>query len=180
MALKATVCKAHLKLADIDRGYYVDHALTLARHPSETDERMMIRLLAFALHASDSLQFTRGLSTDQEPDLWQKNLQWEVETWIELGQPDIKRLRKASKLAEQVIVYNYGGGGAEHWWAQNSKEIARLNNMEVFQLARAETQQLATLANRNMQLEITIQDARALVSTAGKCINIAPEVLKAG
>ncbi len=176
MALKATIFKAHLKMADIDRAYYADHTLTLARHPSETDERMMIRLLAFAIHASDCLQFTRGLSTDQEPDLWQKNLQGEIETWIELGQPDIKRLRKASKLAAQVFVYNYGGG-AEHWWVKNNKEVAQLRNVQIFKLPGVETQQLASLADRNMHLEITVQDGQLLVSTAGHFINIAPQVL---
>ena len=88
MAIKATIFKADCQIVDMDRHYYQDHSLTLARHPSETDERMMLRLLAFAYHASDTLAFTRGLSSSDEPDLWQKDLTGTIERWIELGQPD--------------------------------------------------------------------------------------------
>ena len=95
MALSATICKADLNIVDMDRHYYQQHSLTVAQHPSENDERLMIRLLAFALHADEFLSFTKGLSTDDEPDLWQKSLSGEIELWIELGLPSEKRLKKA-------------------------------------------------------------------------------------
>ena len=113
MALSATICKADLNIVDMDRHYYQQHSLTVAQHPSENDERLMIRLLAFALHADEFLSFTKGLSTDDEPDLWQKSLSGEIELWIELGLPSEKRLKKACGRAQQVILYTYGTGSAE-------------------------------------------------------------------
>jgi uncharacterized protein YaeQ len=114
MALKATIYKAELQIADMDRNYYQEHLLTLARHPSETDERMMIRLLAFAIHASDALTFTKGLFDTEEPDLWQKDLTGAIELWIEVGQPDDKRLMKACGRSEHVVVYSYSA--TSHIW----------------------------------------------------------------
>ena len=113
MALKATICKASLQVADVDRNYYAEHALTVARHPSETDERMMARLLALALNAHERLTFCKGLSDTDEPDLWQKDLTGAIEHWIEVGQPDDKRLLRACGRAEKVTVYAYGNR-AEH------------------------------------------------------------------
>lgn len=109
MAPKATVYKAQLQIADMDRGYYHDHNLTLAQHPSETDARMMLRLLAFALNASDSLQFSKGLCVDDEPELWQKSLSDEIELWVEFGQSDEKWVRKACGRSKQVQLFAYGG-----------------------------------------------------------------------
>ena len=108
MALSATIFKANLQVSDMDRNYYAEHLLTLARHPSETDERMMVRLLAYALHADEYLNFTKGLCADEEPDLWLKNLTDEIELWIDVGQPDERRLRKACSRAAQVYLYLYG------------------------------------------------------------------------
>ena len=109
MAISATIYRANLNVADMDRHYYADHALTLARHPSETDERMMVRLLAFAFHAHERLEFGRGIGTADEPDLWQRDLTGRVELWIEVGQPDDRRVRKACGLADRVVIYSYGG-----------------------------------------------------------------------
>jgi len=95
MAIKSTIFKAEIQITDMDRNYYNDHALTIARHPSENDERMMLRILTFALNGSDSMAFSKGLSSEDEPDLWQKNLSDEIELWIDLGQPDEKRIRRA-------------------------------------------------------------------------------------
>jgi uncharacterized protein YaeQ len=111
MALKATIFKAELSVADIDRGVYRDHALTIARHPSETDERMMVRLLAFALHADERLEFGRGLSAEDEPDLSRRDLTGTLEQWIEVGLPDEREVRKACGRAREVFVYAYGGPG---------------------------------------------------------------------
>ncbi|HEX4986813.1 MAG TPA: YaeQ family protein [Burkholderiales bacterium] len=161
MALKSTIFKAGLQIADMDRGYYRDHALTLARHPSETDERMMVRLLAFALHAGDALAFGTGLSTGDEPDLWRRDLTGDIEEWIDVGLPDEKRLRKACGRAAAVHVYAYGGRAADVWWRQNGGALARLDRLRVVNLPLAATQALGALAARTMQLQATIQDGQA-------------------
>ena len=158
MALKAAICKATLQIADMDRNYYHDHEFTIARHPSETDERMMVRVLAFALHASGALSFGKGLSTDDEPDLWQKDLTGAIESWIDVGLPDEKRIRKACGRANQVYVYSYGGHGARLWWDQVSGKLERMRNLTVIDLTQNSTRALAGLASRNMQLHCTIQD----------------------
>ena len=136
MAIKATVFKAALQVADMDRHYYAEHALTQARHPSETDERMMVRLLAFALYADDALTFGKGMSSDEEPDLWHKDLTGAIERWIEVGLPDERAIRKASGRAGQVVVISYGRA-AHIWWNENRDKLQRLNNLTVIKLASA-------------------------------------------
>ncbi len=143
MALKATIFKAELQIADMDRNYYHDHALTIARHPSETDERMMVRLLAYALNADDALVFGKGLSTDDEPDLWRKDLTGAIELWVDVGQPDERRIRRACGRARQVIVYSYGGYAAGIWWNQVGGELARTKNLTVISVPAAASQALA-------------------------------------
>lgn len=160
MASNATIFKVMLQIADMDRHYYADHALTVARHPSETDERMMVRLLAFAQHAHESLVFGRGLSTEDEPDVWRQDLTGNVELWVEVGQPDEKRLRKACRRATRVWVYNYGGRGADLWWDQNRDLLARFNNLTVVNLPYEASRSLAGLAQRTMQLQCTIQEGQ--------------------
>lgn len=146
MALKATICKAELQIADMDRNYYHDHVLTVARHASETGERMMVRLLAFALHAHEALTFGKGLSADDEPDLWQKDLTGNIETWIDVGLPDEKRVRKACGRARQVYIYNYGGRSAGIWRDQNRGSLERLKNLTVLNLPLAASTALTKLA----------------------------------
>jgi uncharacterized protein YaeQ len=158
MALNATIFKAELQIADMDRNYYHDHALTIARHPSETDERMMMRVLAYALHAHEALSFGKGLSTEDEPDLWQKDLTGAIELWIDVGQPDERRLRRACGRARQVVIYSYGGQGAAIWWDQIASKLERTSNLTVISVPVAASQALAKLARRNMQLNCTIQD----------------------
>lgn len=158
MALKATIFKAELQIADMDRHYYQAHALTLARHPSETDERLMVRVLAFARHAHPDLAFTKGISSQDEPDLWQMDLTGAIDTWIELGLPDEKRIRKACGRARQVFVYSYGGHGAELWWEKIRPQLERFNNLTVINLPRAATTALEKLAQRTMRLNCTVQD----------------------
>src|SRR5260221_12973898 len=137
MALKATIFKAELHIADMERGYYHDHALIVARHPSETDERMMVRLLAFALNADETLAFGAGLSTDDEPDLWRKDLTGSIKTWIDVGLPDEKRVRKACGRADEVFVYSYGGHAAQLWWQQVGDKLARSHKLTVIDLPQA-------------------------------------------
>ncbi|MEP4258606.1 MAG: YaeQ family protein, partial [Rhizobiaceae bacterium] len=158
MALKATIYKATLNIADMDRHYYADHHLTIAQHPSETDERMMIRLLAFALNAGEHLEFTKGLSTDDEPELWQKSLSDEIKLWIELGLPEEGRLRKACNRARQVILYTYGGRAVPLWWEKHHSKLSRFDNLTIVNLPQEATDALTTLAHRSMSLQITIHD----------------------
>jgi len=163
MAPNATICKAVLHIADVDRHYYEDHSLTLARHPSETDERMMVRLLAFARHAHEALSFGRGLSAEEEPALWQKDLTGLIELWIEVGLPDEKVIRQACGRARQVCVYTYGGRAADQWWKQNGAALDRLHNLVVINLSLEGSRALAGLAQRNMDLHCTIQDGQVLI-----------------
>lgn len=158
MALNATIFKADLQIADMDRHYYNSHALTIARHPSETDERMMVRVLAFARHAHEALSFAKGLSDNDEPDIWQKDLTGAIDLWIEVGLPEEKRILKACGRAEQVVLYTYGGHGASIWWNQISSKLARLRNLTVINVAPATTQALAGMAQRSMQLQCTVED----------------------
>lgn len=179
MALKATIFKADLQIADMDRRYYGDQTLTIARHPSETDERMMVRLLAFALHAHEALSFGRGLSTDDEPDLWQKDLTGSIEIWIDVGLPDEKRIRRACGRARQVFVYSYGGRGAELWWDQVNTKLGQARNLTVTSLPAVSTQALAKLALRNMRLQFTIQEGQIWISDKDHVVEIVPVTLRA-
>lgn len=174
MALKSTVFRAELQVSDLDRHYYAAHALTLARHPSETDERMMVRLLAFALFAGERLEFGRGLSTEDEPALWRKDLTGAVELWIEVGLPDERTLRRACGRAERVAVLCYGGRGADLWWAQNRDRLERLRNLAVMLLPAPATQALAALARRSMSLQCTIQDGQAWLTEGERTVHVDP------
>ena len=178
MALKATIFKAELQIADMDRHYYHDHALTLARHSSETDERMMVRLLAFALHAHETLAFGKGLSADDEPDLWQKDLTGNIETWIDVGLPDEKRVRKACGRARQVFIYSYGGRSADIWWDQNGSNLERLKNLTVLNLPVAASIALAKLAQRSMQLQCRIQDGQIWLADKDTTVEVDLKAVK--
>ena len=158
MALKATIHKAELQLADLDRSHFGDYALTIARHPSETDERMMVRLLAFALNASETLAFGRGLSTEDEAALQDLDATGSIERWIDVGLPDEKAIRRACNRARQVVVLSYGGRGAEIWWQQTAAKVAGHKNLLVLALTPADSAALTTLAQRNMRLQCLVQD----------------------
>ncbi len=179
MAIKSTIFKVNLQIADMERHYYQDHALTIARHPSETDERMMVRLLAFALHAHEYLEFGQGMTADDEADLWQKDLTGAIELWIDVGIPDEKLIRKASGRANQVIVYCYGGRVADMWFAQNSGQFERLKNLTVINLPVESTRAIAKLAQRNMQLQCTIQDGQVWLGDGKDSVMIERVTLKA-
>ena len=178
MAIKATIYKADVQIADMDRNYYQDHALTLARHPSETDERMMVRLLAFAIHANESLTFTKGLFDVDEPDLWQKDLTGAIELWIEIGQPDEKRLLKACGRAQRVIVYSFNST-SHIWWKQLANKVERAKNLEVINIVSPGRQDLAKLAQRSMQLQCTIQDGQIWLTDGDDTVQIEREPFKA-
>jgi uncharacterized protein YaeQ len=181
MALKSTIYKAVLQVSDIDRGHFGEHALTIARHPSETDERMMVRLLAFALHAGDpgeTPQFCKGLSDEDEPDLWQKDLTGAIQLWIDVGQPDERRLRKACGRAGQVFVYCYGRQGASIWWKQIEDKLERLRNITVINLPAGVGPALAGLAERNMRLQCTIQEGHVWMSNSAETVQAELQVLR--
>ena len=178
MAIKSTIYKAEVQIADMDRHHYQTHQLTLARHPSETDERMMMRVLAFIRHASDSLGFGKGIGADDEPDLWQMDLTGAIELWIEVGQPDDKRILKACGRADQVIIYTYSSN-ASIWWNQIGSRIDRAKNLTVINIAAATSQALAALAQRNMQLQVTAQDGQVWVTSNDQTVEIDFTTLKA-
>lgn len=177
MALKATICKASLQVADMDRNYYAEHALTVARHPSETDERMMARLLAFALNAHEHLAFCKGLSDTDEPDLWQKDLTGAIEHWIEVGQPDDKRLLRACGRAGRVTVYAYGNR-AELWWKPLAEKLERAKNLAVWRVPATAMPALEKLAGRSMQLQCTVQDRQLYFSNNEETVQIELASLK--
>lgn len=160
----------------MDRQYYAQHSLTLAKHPSETDERVMVRLIGFALYASQTLAFGKGLSDDEEPDLWQKDLTGAIELWMDVGLPTEKNIRKACGRSKQVVVVLYGGRIADMWWDQNSKGLLKLNNLTVISLP--ESQALAGITERSMNISCSIQDGQILLSHDAGSVEITPEILK--
>jgi uncharacterized protein YaeQ len=174
MAIKSTIFRAELQIADTDRNYYQDHALTLARHPSETDERLMMRVFAFALNAHEALAFGNGLSADDEPDLWRRDLTGAIEQWIEIGLPDEKALRKACGRANEVIVYSYGGQKARLWWEQTGGKLERFANLRVVEVAAESSQAMAKLAQRNMRLQCTIQEGHVLFTDGKEVAQVEP------
>jgi uncharacterized protein YaeQ len=180
MALKSTIFKLDLNIADLDRQYYADFPLTLARHPSETDERMMLRVLAFALNAGDDLEFGRGISTDDEPDLWQKDLTGSIETWIELGTPDPDRLRKACSRARRVILYAYGDRAVPVWWQKHGPGLERFKHLEIWQITDADARALAAMARSGLALQCTLSGGEAWLNGADESVEVRPLPLKEG
>jgi uncharacterized protein YaeQ len=178
MAIKATIFKATLTIADMDRYYYAEHALTLARHPSETDLRMMARLAVFALNAEEHLSFTKGISTDSEPDLWVKDYSDQINLWIELGQPDEKRLRQVCGKAQAVKVYCYSGHSAELWWEQHRNFAQRFDNLSVINLNVEAIERLSDLAQRSMLLHCNIEDQILNISDHEQSVKIIQEIWK--
>jgi len=181
MAIKATIYKANLQIADMDRNVYVDHAVTIARHPSETDERMMIRLLALALNLPadnhhGALELAKDLWDVDEPALWHKDLTGEIKHWIDVGQPDEKRLLRASGRADRVSVLSYSAS-TPIWWAGIANKVARAGNIEAWQIDVAQSQALAGLAQRTMQLQLSVQDGSCWLGDGQGSIEITPHRL---
>jgi len=179
MALKAIIYKADLSIADMDRNYYGDHSLTIARHPSETDERVMIRLLAFALHADEALAYGKDLFDVEEPALWLKDLTGAIQLWIEVGQPDEKRLLKAAGRSEKVIVYSYSAT-SDIWFNGLRKGIDRAKNVSVVNIPNEASVQLERMAKRNMQLQCTIQDGQVWLTDGVDTVLVEREYLRGG
>ena len=178
MAQNATIYKIELSVSDMDRHYYETHKLTVARHPSETDERLMVRILAFALNAHEHLEMTKGLSTDDEPDIWQKSLSGEIDLWIALGLPSEKIMRQSCNKAAKVIVYCYGGRTAEVWWEKAKNSTTRFDNLQIVNFSEADTVALAELAHRAMKLQINIQEGDVMVGVDDSVVYVTPETWK--
>lgn len=172
MALKATIFKADLSISDMDRNYYHDHSITLARHPSENDERMMVRLLIWALHAHDALLFGDKIGNDGEPDLWQRDLTGAIDLWIDAGHPDEKQVRKACGRAKRVFVYPYGGHATAVWWSQVKGSLEKIRNLGVISLPPDAVRTLAKLAQRTMTLQCTIQDGQVWLADGNETVHI--------
>lgn len=182
MALKAIIHKAQLQIADMDRHLYADHALTIARHPSETDERMMVRLLAFALNvaATDEagqLEFAKDLWDVDEAALWHRDYTDALLHWIDVGQPDEKRLMRAAGRAERVSVYSHTSS-TPVWWKGLESKITRADNIAVWQIDASQSQALANLSERSMQLQITVQDGTVWIGNGRDTVEVTPQRLR--
>ncbi len=180
MALKSTIFKIDLQIADLERNYFQSHALTLARHPSETDERMMVRVLAFAINAAreseGELIFGKGLSSEDEPDLWRKDLTGAIDQWIEVGLPDERKLRRACGRSRNVMALTYGGRVADMWWQQNQAALERQDNLSVVNIPAEQSKALAALATRNLSIQCTLQEGELWLIIEGESLHITPEV----
>ncbi|MDQ1244327.1 MAG: hypothetical protein QG565_667 [Campylobacterota bacterium] len=176
MAANATIYKASLNIADMDRNYYAEHSFTLAKHPSETDLRLMIKLVAFMLNADEQLLFTKGISQDDEPDLWQKALNGDIKLWIDLGQPDEKRIRKACGRSEKVIIYMYQEGSALAWWKQIQNQLGRFKNLSVVYLNIDGDIEL--LAKRAMALQCNISDFELTIIENDNSVMVREDIWK--
>ena len=164
MALKATIFKAVVNVADTERHVYLEQALTLARHPSETDARMMVRLLAWCMRADPGLEFTRGLCAEDEPDLWRHELHGDISEWIEVGLPEPKRLKRACNRSQQVVLFAYGARAAHVWWQQNQTKLAGFKNLSIWYLDDEQLAMLSGLAERTMSLLATLQEGTIWLS----------------
>ncbi len=175
MALKATIFKLDLQVDNIDLHYYQLHPLTIARHPSENSARMLYRIIAFALNAHPELQFTKGISSIDEPDLWQHSASGEIEQWIELGQPDEKRLRRACGKAKQVVVYSYQQRSGEIWWQQLSTRTKESLHFTAYQLIISNDAPIEQIISRQMQLNCTIQDGAIWLTDGTTTLEVATQ-----
>ena len=176
MSPKATVHKCELSISDMDRHYYATHALTIAQHPSETADRAMVRVATFALFADERLEFGRGLSSTDEPDLWRKSLTGDVEQWIDLGQPEEARIRRACGRSREVVVVGYSGRGFGIWWAKNADALARCANLTVIELGAGVAESLAPMLKRNMQVQTLVQDGEVQWSDEATTVAFTPVV----
>lgn len=179
MAQNATIYKVELSVSDMDRHYYETHKLTVAKHPSETDERLMLRLVAFAMNAHENMEMTKGLSTDDEPDIWQKSLSGELDVWVSLGLPSEKIIRQSCGKSKKTIIYTYGGKSAEIWWDKVRNSTARFDNLQVANFSSVETAALAGLAQRALKLQVNIQDGELMISADEEMCYLHPVELKA-
>jgi len=168
VALKPTIYKIKITLSDIDRAYYDTLDLTIAQHPSETRERMMVRVLAFCLNAQERLVFTNGLSAVDEADIWAHTLEGQLSIWIDVGEPSLERIKKALRLSPVVKIYSFNSK-SDRWWADGRSKFNELK-ASIFHLQWKSIQALAALVARRMDLSITIQGETAYIAAElGEC-----------
>lgn len=172
MAINATIFKVDLSISDMDRDYYAEHNLTIARHPSESDKRMMLRIIAFALNANEHLAFTKGLSDVDEPDIWQKNYSDVIELWIQLGQPSEQRIKKGCNQAQQMRIYSYQNGIFDNWLVKEKSIINQRKNLAIYTIDEEIGVQLSNLVNRQMHVQCTIQDGQVWLTLGDDTIEI--------
>lgn len=176
MAPNATIYRLELQVSDMDRHYYATHELTLAQHPSETAERLMARVVAFALHAQERLEFGRGLSTEDDADLWERDYSGQITHWIDLGQPEESRIRKACGRAQQVTVVTYAGHAAEVWWGKQAGVLGRLKNLRVVDLPHPAIAQATGLLARSMRLTAMVQDGELQLMSEHHSVALVPQL----
>lgn len=176
MALKPTIYKAQIELADSDRHCFESLSLTLARHPSETLERMAARLLAYCLNCTRGLEFTRGISTTDEPDVWAHSDHGEIEHWIEVGQPEAARLKKACGRARQVSVYAFAKS-ADTWWKLNGDSLKVLPRLQVWQFDWEEIQAAAALLDRTVQLSVSVVGGTLYLDNGNASVSVEQKLL---
>ena len=168
MALKPTIYKFSITLSDLNRNYYDSLTLTVAQHPSETLERMMARVVAYCIYAEENLTFTKGLSAVDEPDIWAKSLDDQLMCWIDVGEPDVERVRKATRLAQEVKVVTFNSK-SDVWWSQSQDKFDELN-VSVLQLPWSGVQVLAKLVQRTLDMSVTITgDSAFIAADSGEC-----------
>ncbi|KGJ88789.1 YaeQ family protein [Thalassotalea sp. ND16A] len=176
MAIKATIYKATIQLSDMDRNYYQTLSLTIAQHPSETDRRMMVRILAYILNAEDNLQFTKGLSEDDEPEIWLKDYSDVIKLWVDLGQIDEKRIKKGCSRGQQMRLYSYGSS-VDIWWSKIKNKLSAFSNLSVIKINEETCEQLVTLVDRTMELQCSIDSGQIWLGNNETTVHIEPEVL---
>ena len=177
MAIKATICKATIHLSDMDREYYDTLNLTMAKHPSETDQRMMVRLIAFVLNAHQDLQFGKGLSDEEEASIWQINYSSVIDLWVELGQIDPKRIKKACSRSNAVKLYCYGSS-TDVWWKQVESKMQAFDKLTVEQFTQETCNALVKLADRSMEFQCSIQDGQLWLNAGDETLLIETIKLK--
>ena len=176
MALKATIYKADIELADLDRQHYDQLQLTIACHPSETLERMAARMLAYCLNAEASLSFTKGLSTDDEPDIWSHHDHGDVKLWVEIGQPEPPRIKSALPHCDELKIYSFGKS-SETWWKLHGNALSALNPAGIYRLAWEDISDLASLLSRNNSASITITEGQLYINLNGEDRQLALQTL---
>ncbi len=179
MAPNSTIYRLELQVSDMDRHYYASHNLTLAQHPSETPQRLMVRLIAFALHAHERLEFGRGLSSEDDADLWLRDYTGDIDCWIDLGQPDESRVRRACARARQVVVVTYSGNSADIWWGKTASALSRLKNLTVLDIAPEDVEAAVGLLERGMRLTAMIQDGELQLMSDRQNVALTPRIRKA-
>lgn len=181
MALKSTIFRAELNVSDLNVHHYQNHKLTIARHPSENDERMMMRILAFAYMIGpakgEGVEFGKGLSTDDEPDVWQKSLDGNILHWVDVGRPSEERIRKACGKSDTVSIFCFGGSAVDIWWREIAEKLKRHSNLHIYNIDKATSEALTTLAQKNMSLHFTLDEANATIGDNEVLVDVNPQLL---